>query len=232
VSGTLSVGAASTASADVTVAEGSFGRLSPGSGRDDDFELEVTAGSAGDTLDLVLDLDDGTATYQATAQLVLGEPPWLSLSSVDDSRGDNLSGYDFDFVNARYRVVGSTVELWLESAVPIDPSTLFIEAWGSASGTPYTYYRWVLQSGVGTFQGYTASAGFTPIGTMTATFPGNDDVILSWDTTDMDLISDSFRIGLAAGWCGPPTYYCDHFPNNWGYPYDSFSASSWYDVRW
>ncbi len=232
VSGTLSVASSSTATADVPVSGGSFGRLSSGASRDDDFEVTVTSGAAGDTLDLVLDLDDGTATYQAEVQIILGEPPWLSLSTTDDRRGDALDGYDWDFVNGRYRVVGTTVELWLESSVAIDPSTLFIEAWGSASGTPYSWYRWVLQSGTGTFQGYTSSGGFNTIGTMNATFPGNNDVILSWDTADMGLISDSFRIGLAAGWCGPPSYYCDHFPDYWGYPYDSFSSSSWFDVRW
>ena len=121
---------------------------------------------------------------------------------------------------------------WLSSDVTIDPSTLFIEAWGASSGSDYTYYRWVLQSGAGTFQGYTGSAGFQTIGTLTATFPGNDDVILSFDSADMGLLTDSFSLGLAAGWCGPPDYYCDHFPDYWGYPYDAFSSSRWFDVRW
>jgi hypothetical protein len=233
VTGVLSAASTSTAVTTITSADGSFGRLTSGSSRDDDFELAVTGGAAGDTLDLVLNLEDDTAEYVATAQIILGEPPWLSLTPRDDDQSDNVGGYGFDFVNGRYRVVGTTVELWLESAVPIDPATLFIEAWGNASGADFTYYRWVLQSGSGTFQGYTSSAGFQTIGTVSAEFPGNDDVILSWDADDMGLLSDGFRIGLAAGWCGPPEYYCDHFPNGWGYPYSSgFYTSSWYDIRW
>ena len=232
LSATLRVADSSTAVATVTSESGSFGRLGAGADRDDDFSLTVDAGAVGDTLDLVLDLTDGTADYAAGVQLVLGEAPWLSLSSTDDALGDNVDGYAFDFVNARYRVTGSQVEIWLSSDVPIDPGTLFIEAWGSSSGADYTYFRWVLQSGSGTFQGYTGSAGFQTIGTLTATFPGDDDVILRFDATDMGLLTDSFRLGLAAGWCGPPEYYCDHFPDNWGYPYDSFSSSRWFDVRW
>lgn len=232
ISGTLSVADSSTASATVTGADGSFGRLNAGSDRDDDFSLTIDGGAVGDTLDLVLDMADDTATYSSSVQLVLGEAPWLSLSSTDDDLGDNLDGYGFDFVNAKYRVSGTQVELWLSSDVAIDPATLFIEAWGSSSGADYTYYRWVLQSGTGTFQGYTGSAGFQTIGTLSVDFPGNDDVILGFDTTDMGLITDSFSIGLAAGWCGPPDYYCDHFPDYWGYPYDSFSSSAWFDVRW
>jgi hypothetical protein len=230
--GTLRIADSSTATATITSADGSFGRLTAGSDRDDDFALTVDSGSVGDTLDLVLDLTDGTADYAATVQLALGEAPWLSLSSTDDALGDNLDGYGFDFVNARYRVSGTQVEIWLSSDVPIDPGTLFIEAWGTSSGSDYTYYRWVMQSGSGTFQGYTGSAGFQTIGTLTATFPGDDDVILSFDSTDMGLLTDSFSLGLAAGWCGPPDYYCDHFPDYWGYPYDAFSSSRWFDIRW
>ena len=232
ISGTLRVAETSTAGATLTSDEGNFGLLSVGADRDDDFSLVVDSGAVGDTLDLVLDLTDGTANYAASIQIVLGEAPWLSLSSTDDALGDNLDGYDFDFINARYRVTGTEVEIWVSSDVPIDPSTLFIEAWGLAGGADYTYYRWVLQSGAGTFQGYTASAGFQTIGTLTATFPGNDDVILRFDAADMGLLTDSFRMGLASGWCGPPSYYCDHFPDYWGYPYDSFSSARWYDVRW
>ena len=43
--------------------------------------------------------------------------------------------------------------------------------------------------------------------------------MLSFDTDDADLILDRFSVGLAAGWCGPDYgYFCDHFPNGWGYP--------------
>ena len=51
----------------------------------------------------------------------------------------------------------------------------------------------------------------------------------------MDLTLDEVRFGFGAGWCGPPDYYCDHWPDGWGYPYDSesgFSTSGWYELSW
>ncbi|MEC8422483.1 MAG: hypothetical protein VX000_01835, partial [Myxococcota bacterium] len=50
LAGTLRVAGTSTAGATITSAEGSFGRLSPGADRDDDFELTVDSGATGDTL--------------------------------------------------------------------------------------------------------------------------------------------------------------------------------------
>ena len=46
----------------------------------------------------------------------------------------------------------------------------------------------------------------------------------------MGLAQNTFDIGLASGWCGPPTYYCDHYPDGWGYPYVAFSAGLWYNI--
>ena len=42
----------------------------------------------------------------------------------------------------------------------------------------------------------------------------------------------TLKMGLAAGWCGPDTYFCDHFPDGWGYPYVSYSSASWYSLSW
>lgn len=218
--------------ATVVAGEGYFGTMGVGTARDEDFSLAVDAGAApGDELRLLLTLTDNVHTYTAEAVLTLGEPPWSTLSLRNDATGDALGGYGFDFVNARSRVYAGNLELWLESAVPVDPSTLFIEAWGTSAGAPYTYYRLVLQSGVGTLQGYTAS-GFQRIGTLTARFPDSNSVILSLPTADLATPTNSLSIGLAAGWCGPPTYYCDHFPDAWGYPYDAFSTGGWFSLRW
>ncbi len=218
--------------ASVVAGEGYFGTMAVGVARDDDFTLQVDAGaSPGDVVELLLSLTDNTHSYTARASVTLGEPPWSTLALRNDATGDALNGYGFDFVNARSRVFNGNLELWLESAVPVDPATLFIEAWGTSAGAPYSYYRLVLQSGVGTLQGYTAS-GFQRIGSLTARFPDANSVILSLPTDDLATPTNSLSIGLAAGWCGPPTYYCDHFPDAWGYPYDAFSTGGWFSLRW
>jgi len=232
VSASLSVEPTSLASATVTAPSGSYGLMTVNTVRDEDgFELTVTGGNPGDNLDLLLTLTDSGTTYEARTSLFLGAPPWTMLTGFDDPLGDNLDAYDMDFVNGSWRVVGSEVELLLESDVPLDPSTLFIESWGVASSASYTYYRWVLQSGVTTMQGYDAS-GFSEIGAMEVEFPSATTVLLRWDTADMGLLSRSFSLVLAAGWCGPPEYYCDHFPDGWGYPYDAFSTGSWFNLSW
>ena len=46
----------------------------------------------------------------------------------------------------------------------------------------------------------------------------------------MGLSTNSIDLGLAAGWCGPPEYYCDHYPNNWGYPYESMDTGLWFEA--
>ena len=120
----------------------------------------------------------------------------------------------------------------IETVTPVDPATAFFEAWGTSGGGGYAYYRWVLQSGVATMQGYISGVGFQPLGTMTAVYEDEYHVILSFDSADMDLALDSFNFGIAAGWCGPPEYFCDHYPNNWGYPYVSFSSGDGFTVSW
>ena len=44
-------------------------------------------------------------------------------------------------------------------------------------------------------------------------------VFLDLGIAVMDLALDGFSMGFAAGWCGPPEYYCDLFPDGWGYPF-------------
>ena len=31
---------------------------------------------------------------------------------------------------------------------------------------------------------------------------------------------------------GPPEYFCDHFPDNWGYPYVSYNDQGWFSFQW
>lgn len=230
VYGTASIASSSTATATINGDSTYFGSISSGKTRDADFELEVTGGSAGDTVDIELVLVDEDHTYTARTQLVLGEPPWQYLATSDDPVGDAIDDYAFDFVNGAWRVHGDTAELWLQSDVAFDEDTLFIEIWGRSSGTPYDWFRWVVQSGTADLQGY--SGGFTTIGAAEVEFTSETELILRWSLSDMDLAVDSISMGLAAGWCGPDEYFCDHFPDNWGYPYDSFSTSSWYTLSW
>lgn len=235
VTGTLAIGSESTASASVVADSGYFGSINQGKTRDsDDFIVNVASGATGDTVVLELSLTDGTATYQATTTLILGEAPWTLLSAGDDPVGDNLDDYPFDYVNAWYRVPdGTQVELLLSSDVAYDADTLFVEAWAMSTGADYMYYRWVLQSGVGTMQGYTSSDGFQTIGTIDFEYPSETEVLLRWNIAEMGLAYDAFTLGLASGWCGPPEYYCDSFPDGWGYPYDtSFNPSGWYPLSW
>jgi hypothetical protein len=229
----LSVASTSTANATLSESEGSYDPLAPGSTDDDEFTLTVTSGESGDTLDLELALTDEVNTYTATTQLVLGEAPWISLGSTADPTDDVVDDYEWDFTSAQYRVVDGVVELQLTTAVEYDADSLFIESWGYDSPSAgYLYYRWVLQSGSTTMQGYTSSAGFDDIGTLDVIFDSDTQLTFFWDTEEMDLSGDSFILGLAAGWCGPPEYYCDHFPDDWGYPYDSFSYGDWMEITW
>ena len=56
--------------------------------------------------------------------------------------------------------------------------------------------------------------------------------MLSWPIEDMESITTSLSLGFASQWCGEPTYYCDHFPNGWGYPYVGYDPSNWFSIRW
>jgi hypothetical protein len=233
VTGEMSILGTSTATATVTNDSPSFGFVNAGSVKDDDdFFVTVTSGNAGDTLDCLLVMEDNVRTYEDAFSIVLGEVPWIGVSPLQDDPEDGLDESAFDIVSAEYRVDGTQVELKLESSTIVNPSTAFIEAWGQSGGAGYAYFRWVVQSGVGTLQGYISGVGFQPLGTLTVSYPDDHHVIMSFDSTDLDLATDQFNIGFAAGWCGPPTYYCDQFPDNWGYPYVSFSTGQWFTVEW
>ena len=229
----LSLETSSSVDATIVNDNPSFGFVTTGAQKDeDDFFITVNGGTAGDYLDLLLTMEDNTHTFEDRVQLILGETPWIGVSPLPDDIGDVLDPTALDLESVEYRISGTTVEMRITSASVIDPATAFIEAWGRSGGGGYAYYRWVVQSGVGTLQGYISGVGFQPLGSLTVSYPDDHHILWSFDSIDLDLALDQFEIGFASGWCGPPEYYCDHYPNSWGYPYVMFNPSQWFEVEW
>ncbi|MCB9743225.1 MAG: choice-of-anchor J domain-containing protein [Alphaproteobacteria bacterium] len=231
VRGTLSLASSSTAAASVGADEQIFGLMNVDQSRDEDFTIEVDAGAnLGDVLDLVVMLSDGTATYEAPAQIVLGEAPWILVSSLDDDVGDN-NGYTFDLKNVYYRSDGTTFELRLESHQVFNTTTAFAEMWALPTASYYSYFRLVLQSGVARLQGY--RNGFITLMDPDVAFIDETNVVISWPVEVMESTSNSMRSGFGAGWCGNQTgSYCDHFPDGWGYYYSGYTSSNFFTLRW
>jgi hypothetical protein len=228
----LTVESSSTASATISTDPIAYRNLLAGrSGSGDDpWEIEVTGGAEGDSLNLLLTLTDDARTYEVRTTLRLGEPPWESFDPSGDPSGDALGGWDFDIVGGEWRVNDGLLQIKLESSAPYDPTTLFVESWGYSTVARWTYYRIVLQSGVATLEGY--DAGFTTIATLPMSYPSATEVQVDIELADMELSLDTLSLGFASGWCGPDSYYCDHFPNNWGYPYDTWSPTLFFDLSW
>ena len=160
----------------------------------------------------------------------MGEAPWYSLSAQRDDVGDVDGDSSIDLYAVDVRVFEGRIELRIESATEIDQGIAFLEIWGSSGGADYTFYRWVMQSGVGTMQGYTSAQGFQDLGPLDIEFEDAYHVTLGWEIADMDLSQNQMSLGFAAGWCGPPDYYCDQFPDNWGYPYEWLDTSLWLNL--
>ncbi len=233
LTGELSIASSSTATASLTSSTGNYFTIVSGGSRDEDFDIEVTGGADGDTLDLELLLTDTEASYLVTTTVVLGTPPWQAITPVDDNLRDNLNSYGFDIQRVWYRIDGSRIDLLMVSDVPYDPVSVFIEAWGTSSGASWDFYRWVVQPGAAGMYGY-RDGDFQPIGDVDTVVVSSTELMISWNTDDMDLIVDRLSLGFAAGWCGPPTYFCDHYPDGWGWPYDgtSFNMSRWFALSW
>ena len=182
VSGELSILPTSTASATVVNDNPSFGFVNVGSEQDeDDFFITVTSGTVGDVLECALLMEDNVHTYQDTFSIVLGEAPWLSISPLQDDPADSLD-QSVDIVSVEYRVVGTEVEFRLQSSTILSPTGAFVEAWGRSGGAGHTYFRWVVQSGVGTLQGYNSGIGFQPLGNLEVDFPDDYHMIMTFDT--------------------------------------------------
>ena len=194
------------------------------------YRISGVTGAVGEALNLEIALTDDRNTYAALVPLVLGEPPWQSLSTLDDPAGDYLGGGGNDMARGEYRFFDGELQLRMTAHAPIDETTLFVEAWASSPGGRYAYYRVVLQGGTVRVQGY--DGGWTTLTTGTVLRPSDEVVELHWPVADLGLVLNTLSIGFAAGWCGPPTYYCDQYPDAWGYPYDTFSMADWFEVRW
>jgi hypothetical protein len=212
-----------------------FGALTVGSTKEaDGFDIELVGGAAGDVVDLVLALSDGTRTYEAAASLVVGEPPWMSINPTDDPTGDPR-GEDFDIVNAAYRVLDDTLQIQVYSATVFDPSSLFVEFWGEggvAGAADYDFYNIVVQSGIPYMRGYDSSFGFVSLADPGVSYPDATTVQFDIPLADMGLGWDSVRLGLGANWCGGDEAYCDHFPDGWGYPYTGWDPTRWFTLEW
>lgn len=227
----LAVDEGSAVSAEILAGTDSISSISEASSRETDgYEIVAGEGETGQTLALLLTLDDGTASYEAPFEIPLGERPWQKVGVTDDAAGDNVADYDFDITSVRWREQDGAISFWVASDVPYDASTLFVEAWAISTGARYTYYRLLYQSGVGKLQGY--EDGFTTIGALEAELLSETELVLTLQVEDMELLLPELSIGFAAGWCGPDTYYCDHYPDDWGYPYVSFTSAEWFDLSW
>ncbi len=222
------------ATADVLVANGTFGTLNVGAQRTENaFSVAVTGGVAGDSLDFALACTDSSRAWTVPFVIDLGEQPWRALSVTPDPAGDNANGYAFDFVRGWWRTDGTTLDFRFDTAVPYDPTTLFIEAWANSAGGGYSNYQFVLQSGVLRLRGYDFGVFTTLAANPAVDWVDADTVVISWDLAPMQLLLDRLSIGFAAGFCGGETYYCDHYANGWGDPYQvGFDETRWFDLSW
>lgn len=234
VHGGPQIESSSTAVASFSTSTENWGSVSPGVSKDEKFIITVDSSSSlGDTLDLTLQLTDNTTSYTVPLQIVLGEPPWLSVSAIDDNQGDAL-GYGFDIVNAQYRCDGVTFELILESAEPY-PASSFVEMFALPTAGGYDLFRVVYNGGSAKLQGYqfNTGQGFFTIDTPTVEHVDDTHLKLAWSVEAMDLSTDNLNVAFGAGWCGSETgSFCDHFANGWGYYYTGYYSSRFFKVKW
>ncbi|MSQ01836.1 MAG: hypothetical protein EXR71_08080 [Myxococcales bacterium] len=230
----LSVEASSTAGAVADDNDESVGALSPGDTNTvDRLYVDVDSSAAGDTVDLLLTLTDNLRTYEARLQLVLGDAPWQPMSDVGDAEGDLVVPGDFDVVSGTYRYVDGTLQMRLVSRDSSDQAHLFVEAWATSPAADYGIYRMLAQSGIGSLQGYDFSSGtFYDLDDPTVSYPDANTVQFDLPVEYMKLTFQEISIGFGAGWCGEPDYYCDHYPDRWGYPYTGYDTTDWFNMEW
>ena len=230
----LSVEATSTAGAIADDNDESVGSLSPDDTNTvDRLFVEVDTSAPGDTVDLLLTLTDSLRTYEARMQLVLGEAPWQPMSDAGDADDDVIAPGDFEVVSGSYRYVDGTLQMRLVSRDTSDQAHLFVEAWATSPAADYGIYRMLAQSGTGSLQGYDFSSGtFYDLDDPTISYPDAYTVQFDLPVEYMKLAFDEISIGFGAGWCGEPDYYCDHYPDAWGYPYTGYDPSNWFNMEW
>ncbi len=224
-----------TAVVDVLSPLGSIPRLNAGETDDeDDFVVQVTTGAPGEDVEFSLQCADGVNVYDTGFVIEMGQLPWVFLNPLGDPAGDAVNDYGFDFTGGMYRSDGVTLEILLTSATEYNGATLFIEAWGESPGGDYDFYQLVSQSGALTLRGLDGVFGtFTKISEPTVTEIDDYSILISIDIADMGLLLDTMNMGFASGFCGMGVYYCDHFPNGWGDPYQAGLVTDlWYEMSW
>jgi hypothetical protein len=221
-----------TAAVSVDVPDGFFGVLAAGSTfNQKDFTVTVTAGALGDTLGFELRCADRSDTFIAPFEIVLGERPWIAMTSRPDPFRDNLKDYRFDVRDGRYRSDGANLELELRSWEPYGALTgLFIEAWGSSAGGDYNFYNIVANGETGSVRGYRTR--FTALGPVTVTAEDETRVRITVPLAPLGLRTNQMSIGFGAGFCGGTAQYCDSYPDGWGAPYTGLITSRWTTLRW
>ncbi len=220
------------ATATLTESSGYYGLISANSTEDeDDFALAVDTGATGDDLLLELTCSDREETYTAPFTLTVGERPWISIAPIPDTIGDNRRSYRFDFVDGQYRSDGETLEIILRSATPHGGLTgLFIEAWGSSTGAPYTFYNIVAAGTTGTVRGFDGT--FSRLGDVDVSEEDATRIRIEVDLEDLGLRLGELTVGFGAGFCGGTEQYCDHYPDAWGAPYTGLNTSRWVTLGW
>lgn len=198
-----------------------------------DFEVEVVGGALGDEVDLLLTLTDSLRTYQSHYSVILGDTPWQDIADLNDRTGDPVREGEPDILNGSFRVVGDLLQVRITFDGTPDLDTLFITSWASATSGSYDLYELGAQSGIGSLRGYSFStSSFYELAAPAVSYPDANTVQLDLSLTALGLTFDEFTMGFGAGWCGEPDYYCDHFPDYWGYPYDSYNPTDWYTLNW
>lgn len=221
-----------SAAVELSVDDGFFGVLSAGSSfSQNDFTVAVTEGTSGDDLQFELVCSDRSETYIVPFEIVLGERPWIAMTPLPDAVGDNRDDYRFDIRDGQYRSDGTTLEIRLRSVEPYGGlAGLFIEGWASSSGGEYTFYNVVANGAVGSVRGYRGR--FTPLADVDVTEVDDYRILLSVPLEPLGLRVDQLSIGMAAGFCGGDSQYCDHYPDGWGTPYSGLFTSRWTTLRW
>lgn len=233
VSGSLSVSGSSAVAAEVSTNVESLSTIAPNATKTPDaWDVTVDGGADGEDLVLLLTLSDSSRSYPVEVHIPLGEAPWQAIGTTEDDAGDVLDPAALDIRRGEWRAWEGSLQLRLIAQEPIDTGSFFVEMWALSSGADYLYYRVVLDPGEPDLQGYDHTSGFLDLATPTQSYPDAYTVQVDLPLDSMGLLLDTFSLGFGTGWCGPPEYFCDEWPNAWGYPYDSFSTYNWFELSW
>jgi hypothetical protein len=230
---TLALAAGSVVTGELDTSEETYPSLAVGQAAwpSDPWDITVSGGAPGEVLDLRVTVTDGTRSWTLPVPVTLGEPPWQPFATPD-ARGDVVSPGTVDLRSGRWRVRAGALEIELDTAAPLRMQDLFVEAWATALGSQWSYHRLVIQSGTAVAQGY-GSTGFVELARPAVVAVDADTVRVTLVLADLDIPANQLSIGFAAGWCGPPTYFCDHYPDGWGYAYTwDFFPSRFLNWTW